>query len=169
MSRNNYVRIKRKVVLFCICLALSTSFTLIVDYHYVPVLTHGLSMYKTLGTLSIALLKRYHFENYKDIEDIKIGDLVDVRITDDNKILHIVKRVVAKQNDKIWVLGEHPFSYDSRYYGWVPVFQVYGKIIHYIVLKKPSEEELHNIKLDTIRANQIKFPYPNLPQNMDEE
>jgi hypothetical protein len=137
------------------------------DYHYTPVLARGLSMYKTLGAFSIALLKRYHFESYKDIEDIKIGDLVDVRITDGDKILHIVKRVVAKQGDKIWVLGEHPFSYDSRYYGWVSAFQVYGKVIRYIVLKKPSQEELHNIELDTIRANQMKFPYPNLPQSVN--
>jgi hypothetical protein len=167
MSRDEYVRIKRKVVLFCICLALSSSFALIVDYHYVPVLAHGLSMYKTLGTLSVALLKRYHFENYKDIEDIKVGDLVDIRMTDGDKILHIVKRVVAKQGDKIWVRGEHPFSYDSRYYGWVSVFQVYGKVIHYIVIRKPSQEELHKIELEAIRAHQMNFPYPDLPQNMD--
>jgi hypothetical protein len=165
-AQGGHLRVRRKVVLFCISLCLALSAFMAVDYHYTVIFTEGVSMYRTLGVVSICLVRRLHFNSVRDIEDIRVGDIVVFRVLYGGRLWSYSKRVLAKKGDKIWVRGEHPFAHDSRFYGWVSVFQVWGKVVWHVVLVKPSSEDLKLIKRLEGDIKKVKCPYPDYPPEM---
>lgn len=168
MQREQYVKIKRKVVLACICLQMSLSFVFFVTYHYSFILCYGLSMYKSLGSIAFGIVRKIHWNSPNDLNSIHVGDIVDLRAVENNRILYYMKRVTTISHDKskVWVRGEHPLAYDSRFYGWVSIFNIHGKLVWFVTLKKPTQNELNEIEKLEKDVKNVEFPYPDYPYEM---
>jgi hypothetical protein len=63
-------------------------------------------------------------------KDIKIGDYVVFKNTKlENKPLILVKKVIEKENNLLWVSGLKPESTSSKELGWIEIENVLGKIL----------------------------------------
>jgi len=63
-------------------------------------------------------------------KDIKIGDYVVFKNTKlENKPLILVKKVIKKENNLLWVSGLKPESTSSKELGWIEIENVLGKIL----------------------------------------
>ena len=89
-------------------------------YHLFPrILVCGYSMYPTYEDNEIIwgtrLFKR---------KNLKVGDVVVAKFVSEENEGHttIIKRISRLKEDKVYLLGDNPKeSYDSRYYGYIPL------------------------------------------------
>lgn len=64
----------------------------------------------------------------------EVGDIVSVHVNRQfgHKCEYVVKRVAAIEDDKMYLLGDNAeISYDSRYYGYVPMQMLDGVVVYH--------------------------------------
>jgi len=130
------INLRRRLMLMLSSFAFVTVLMIWFDDNYMFVITEGASMYKTLGTFSVALVKRTW--TWHDFDSLKEGDLV---VFERYKAATLeCKRVKWRVGEAFWVDGETKFSFDSDHYGPISGFQIRGKIVWYRVLRRDYDE-----------------------------
>ena len=104
------------------------------------VLVCGNSMFPTYQDGEIVSSKRFF-----DRKSLKIGDVVVVKFSKNFKLEGervVIKRIAYITDNYIYLLGDNPSeSYDSRYYGQVPIS---------FVLCKLNDQRYHEINMEAI-------------------
>lgn len=96
------------------------------DLNYKTAITVGRSMDPTIRDGETLIISQN--------KEPKVGDIVSVHVNRQygTDAEYIVKRIAAIENGKMYLLGDNAeVSYDSRYYGYVPMDWLDGVVIYH--------------------------------------